>query len=108
MKYLSIAVVVTLWSISQVSVVLFSLVKTLLELPGSRVSSVTVREDFIRSDHTLAFMASRPRGKDSLRKRTASHQKTQILKSCLRGFRKSVETGKRSVSAVIMMSSPST
>ena len=100
--------VVTLWSISQVSMVLFSLVNTLLELPGSLVSSVTVLEDLIRSDQTLARIASSPRGKDSWRKITASHQKTQILKSRLRGRRKSGETGKRSVSAVIMMSSPST
>ena len=106
--YLSIAVEVTLWSISQVSMVLFSLVKTLLELPGSRVSSLTVRADLIRSDHTVAFMASRPRGKDSFRKMTASHQNTQIWRSCLSGCRKSGFTGKRSVSAVIMMSSPAT
>ena len=49
-------------------------VKTLLELPGSLVSSVTLEAEERSEAQVAEVMASSPRGKDSFSITTASHQ----------------------------------
>ncbi len=57
------------------------MVNTLLELPGSLVSSVTVEADERTEAQVEEVMASSPKGKDSPRITTASHQNTHTRKS---------------------------
>ena len=70
---LSRAVVVTLWSTSQVDEVLES-VKTLTEEPGSLASCLTEWEKWSSLDQREAFIASMDMGKVSPMSTTASHQ----------------------------------